>query len=203
MLLTSNPTSLDYRRPQPSNGSGGGGQGAGSIDAPAPSDPSAMWVLPHPLSLPGIPYQLSSSTKCSHSLSSSATKALERFRTIQQAADLLVISKVMPQNRYSKLVVVSPTRMSDGKLEGAILNNLFQILGIMHWQPLPQRVYGRDYLFLLGILGHLAATARGEGIPVNSQFSVPLRALLIDYPVMSVPAMVEKYRLGVGSLSSL
>lgn len=195
--------SLNYPRPQPSNGSGGGGQDADTIDAPAlssASDSSVTWVLPPPSFTAGdtLPIKLFYQMwllALQFGYESVGTFSNHPSLSHQQAADLLVVSKVMSQNRYSKLVVVSPRRMSDGKWEGAILNNLFQILGIVRWQPLPQRVYGRDYLFLLKMLSHLAAMVRGEGITVNPQFSVQLRALLVDYPVMGVAAMVEKYRL--------
>lgn len=200
--------SLNYPRPRPSNGSGGEGQGAGPIDAtpapaPAPStayDPSATWVLPPPSFTAGDTLSIKLFYQMwlfalQFGYESIGTFSNHPSLSHRQAADLLVVSKVMSQNRYFKLVVVSPRRMSNEKWEGATLSNLFQILEIVRWRPLPQRVYRRDYLFLLKMLSHLAATVSREGIPVNPRFEVLLRALLADYPVMSVVAMVEKYQL--------
>lgn len=190
--------SLNYPRPQPSTDSA---LHPPSLPSTATANaPSAAWVLPPPSFTAGDTL----STRLFYKMWLLALQfSYESVKTFshrpnlsnKQAADMVLVSKIMSRNRCFEFIVVPPRRMSHAKWEGAVLGNLFQILEIVRWRSLLPTVCGRDYLFLLKMLSHLAAAARGEGIHINRELRIPFRALLTDFPVLGVENMVEKYRL--------
>lgn len=97
----------------------------------------------------------------------------------------------MSRNRYFEFIVIRPGRMNDRnypeksvpgpgnrELAAVAADGLWKRLSVSAEDAEPSRNCDQE-----------------RGVSVNPGFALMLRALLVDFPVMGVEAMVEKYRL--------